>query len=98
MVTSTSMQRSSPSAAIGTGPGVGDGPPAPAPASTAAARLSRASLVLGGLGLASVIIVLSRLFETWRVSSHAANRVSIFGQKLSYPAANFDAIVVMILA
>jgi len=101
MATSTStQQRISRSAAIGTGSGVGHDPAAsaPAPAATAAARVSRAGLALGGLGLASAIIVLSRLFLTWRVSSHAANRVSIFGLKLSYPAANLDAIVVMILA
>jgi hypothetical protein len=99
MATSTStQQRISRSAAIGTGSGVGRDAPTPAPAATAAGRVSRASLALGGFGLASAIIVLSRLFETWRVSSHAANRISIFGLKLSYPAANLDAIVVMILA
>ena len=62
------------------------------PAAIAAARVSRASLVLGGLGLASAIFVVARLLESWRVTSHAAShQISIFGQKLSYPAANVDA-------
>ena len=69
------------------------------PAATAAARVSRASLVLGGLGLASVVFVVTRLLESWRVTSRAAShQISIFGQKLSYPAANVDAIVIVLLA
>ena len=69
------------------------------PAAVAAARVSRASLVLGGLGLASAIFVVARLLESWRVTSHAAShQISIFGQKLSYPAANVDAIVIVLLA
>ena len=69
------------------------------PAATAAARVSRASLVLGGLGLASAIFVVARLLESWRVTSHAAShQISIFGQRLSYPAANVDAIVIVLLA
>jgi uncharacterized integral membrane protein len=69
------------------------------PAATAAARVSRASLVLGGLGLASAIFVVATLLESWRVTSRAAShQISIFGQKLSYPAANVDAIVIVLLA
>src|SRR5690242_16323840 len=69
------------------------------PAAAAAARVSRASVVLGGLGLASAIFVVARLLESWRVTSHAAShQISIFGQKLSYPAANVDAIVIVLLA
>src|ERR1700735_4951745 len=69
------------------------------PAATAAARVSRASLLLGGLGLASAIFVVARLLESWRVTSHAAShQISIFGQRLSYPAANVDAIVIVLLA
>ncbi len=69
------------------------------PAATAAARVSRASLVLGGLGLASAVFVVARLLESWRVTSGAAShQISIFGQKLSYPAANVDAIVIVLLA
>jgi Zn-dependent protease with chaperone function len=69
------------------------------PAATAAARVSRASLLLGGLGLASAIFVVARLLESWRVTAHAAShQISIFGQKLSYPAANVDAIVIVLLA
>jgi BlaR1 peptidase M56 len=69
------------------------------PAATAAARVSRASLVLGGLGLASAIFVVARLLESWRITSRAASHeISIFGQNLSYPAANIDAIVIVLLA
>src|ERR1700749_3652837 len=69
------------------------------PAAIAAARVSRASLVLGGLGLASAIFVLARLLEAWRVTPHvASHQIGIFGQRLSYPAANIDAVVIVLLA
>lgn len=69
------------------------------PAAIAAARVSRASLVLGGLGLASAVFLVARLFESWRVTSRvASHQVSIFGQKLSYPTANAEAIVILLLA
>src|SRR3984885_12196247 len=69
------------------------------PAAIAAARVFRASLVLGGLGLASAIFVLARLFESWRFTPHAAShQILILGQRLSYPAANIDAVVIVLLA
>ena len=69
------------------------------PAAIAAARVSRASLLLGGFGLVSAIFVLGRLFESWRVTPHAAShRISILGQTLSYPTANAGAIVMIVLA
>jgi beta-lactamase regulating signal transducer with metallopeptidase domain len=68
-------------------------------AAVAAGRVSRASLGLGALGLASAIFVIARLLETWRVGSPGAeHQISIFGQRLSYPTANVDAIVIMLLA
>src|SRR5436305_10241986 len=68
-------------------------------AAIAAARVSRASLFLGGLGLVSATFVLMRLFESWRVTPHAAShRIAIFGQRLSYPSANAGAIVMLALA
>jgi BlaR1 peptidase M56 len=93
MATSTLKQQAS--ATIGTESGLGrDGP-----AAIAATRISRASLVLGAFGLASAIFVVARLFESWRVSSRAAShQISILGEKLSYPAANVDAIVIVLLA
>jgi hypothetical protein len=43
--------------------------------------------------------VFARLLESWRVSAHAvAHHISIFGQTLSYPAANAGAIIVLALA
>jgi Zn-dependent protease with chaperone function len=69
------------------------------PAAIAAARVSRASLMLGALGLASAIFVLARLVESWRVTPHAAShQILILGQRLSYPAANIDAVVIVLLA
>ena len=69
------------------------------PAAIAAAGVFRASLVLGALGLASAIFVLARLLESWRVTPHAASHeILIFGQRLSYPAANIDAVVIVLLA
>jgi BlaR1 peptidase M56 len=69
------------------------------PAAIAAGRVSRASLVLGSLGLASAIFVLVRLLESWRVTPHAAShQIVIFGHRLSYPAANIDAVVIVLLA
>ena len=64
----------------------------------AAARVSRANLVLGALGLASAIFVLARLLESWRVTPHASHQILILGQRLSYPAANIDAVVIVLLA
>ena len=77
----------------------GPGPGHERPAATAAARVSGASLLLGGLGLVSAIFVLVRLVESWRVGSGAtSHRIEIFGQGLSYPAANVDAGVIVLLA
>jgi hypothetical protein len=39
-----------------------------------------------------------RLIETWRVTPHASHHISVLGQKLSYPTANFAAVVVVFLA
>ena len=69
------------------------------PAAIAAARVSRASLILGALGLASAIFVFARLLESWRVTPHtASHQILILGQRLSYPAANIDAVVIVLLA
>jgi hypothetical protein len=69
------------------------------PAATAATRISRANLLLGGFGLGSAIFVVARLVESWQVTSRvASHQISIFGQKLSYPTANLDAIVIVLLA
>jgi hypothetical protein len=69
------------------------------PAATAAARVSGAGILLGALGLASSAFVVVRLIETWRVTPDAtSHQISVLGQKLSYPAANFAAVVVVFLA
>src|SRR5438270_5353336 len=69
------------------------------PAAIAAARVSRAEVLLGALGLASVGFVFLRLFETWRVSPRAvSHHIVILGQSVSYPTANLAAVIVVVLA
>lgn len=69
------------------------------PAAIAASRVSRAGLALGGFGLASAVLLIVRLFESWRVTARgASHQVAILGLRLSYPAANADAIVIVVLA
>jgi hypothetical protein len=71
----------------------------PGPAAVAATRVGRAGAILGGLGLASSVFVIFRLVATWRVAPRAASHaVSILGEKLSYPAVNLAAVVVVALA
>jgi beta-lactamase regulating signal transducer with metallopeptidase domain len=97
-MTTTSLTQSSVSAPT-TSEAAGTGAASDRPAALAAARVSRASLVLGALGVASAIFVIVRLLETWRVGARGVgHQISIVGLSLSYPAANLDAIVIMLLA
>src|ERR1700738_214662 len=69
------------------------------PAALAARRAFWLSAVVGGLALACVIFVITQLLESWRLASPAQSpEISIFGQRVSYPAANVGAIVVTVLA
>lgn len=68
------------------------------PAGIAASRALGISVVLGIVGLGSASLVITRLFESWRITSMPSHAVSIFGQRLSYPAANAGAIIVTVLA
>lgn len=69
------------------------------PARTAASRVSRVGLLLGGLGLLASLFVIVRLFEAWHVAPNAgSHEVSILGATLAYPAANADALVTLALA
>ena len=73
--------------------------PARRSAAIAARRAARSHALLGLLGLASFGLVLLRLVETWRVSpQRVSHHVVIFGQTLSYPAANMAAVIVLVLA
>lgn len=73
--------------------------PAPGPAAIAAARVSRAGLLLGFSGLASALFFVVRLAEVWRVTPPASShRISLFGLGLSYPTANVPALIVLLLA
>jgi hypothetical protein len=55
--------------------------------------------VLAAAGLALSVFVIGRVFLTWRVSPHAASHhISLLGQRLSYPVANLDALIVLALA
>jgi hypothetical protein len=59
----------------------------------------RAGLLLALLAVVSFVPVFTRLLESWRVSAQAASHhVSIIGQRLSYPAANAGALIVLALA
>ena len=71
----------------------------PMPAARTAARTSRASLAIGGLGLVTSLFLVSRLIESWRIEpgSHR-HTISFLGQQLSYPTANAGAIAVLALA
>lgn len=81
-------------------PGTADASAVPeAPATIAAGRVFAASMLLGLLGLASALFVITRLFASWRVTSGSTSHViSVFGQRLSYPAANAGAVAVTALA
>lgn len=69
------------------------------PAAAAAARVSRAGASVAALGAASSLFVVVRLIETWHVSPPPlSHRITVLGQPLSYPTANFAAVVVLVLA
>lgn len=71
----------------------------PLPAAAAAERVWAAGMVLWASGLALSVFVIGRLFLTWRVTPHAAShQISLLGQRLSYPVANLDALIVLALA
>jgi Zn-dependent protease with chaperone function len=66
---------------------------------TLARRVSAAQAVLGILALACLAAVAVRLIERWRVTpSAASHRIVILGQRMSYPAANGAALLVLGLA
>ncbi len=69
------------------------------PAEAAAGRVWVAGTVLWASGLALSVFVIGRLFVTWRVTPHAAShQISLLGQRVSYPVANLDALIVLALA
>jgi hypothetical protein len=78
----------------------GDARPEPqGPAANAARRVFGMNMLLGMLGFAGGAFVITRLFAAWHVTAGpAAHQISLFGQRLSYPAANEGAIVVTLLA
>lgn len=67
-------------------------------ATTVSNRTWRAGLTLGGAAVATIAFVLWRLLETWHVGTGAAHSVTVLGVRVSYPAANLGAIVVLLLA
>jgi hypothetical protein len=69
------------------------------PAASAASRAFGTATALGALSVGSALFVTTRLFESWRVTSQSpSHEISLFGQRLAYPAANAGAIVVTALA
>jgi Zn-dependent protease with chaperone function len=94
---STSIGHRAPDRAAGAGPITAD--VAARPAARALALAWGAALLIGLLAVASFVPVLARLLESWRVSARAvSHHVSIFGETLSYPAANAGAMIVLALA
>lgn len=68
-------------------------------ATLAAAGAERAGFVLAALGLASSVFVLTRLFGAWRVAPRATEHAfSVLGHRMTYPAANAAAWLVLLLA
>jgi hypothetical protein len=69
------------------------------PAASAAGGVFGISVGLAGFGVAAAVLVIARLFESWRIApGSTSHAISIFGQRLSYPAANAGAITVTALA
>jgi Zn-dependent protease with chaperone function len=69
------------------------------PAAAAAARLARAGVLIAAFGLLGAGLVIVRLVESWHVTSRTtSHHVTILGQRIGYPSANLDAIVVLVLA
>jgi Peptidase family M48 len=60
-------------------------------------RISRATLVVGLLGIATSLFLISRLAGSWHIGPRA-HTISILGQRLAYPSANVAAIAVLALA
>jgi hypothetical protein len=65
----------------------------------ASLRVFRAGALLGLFGLASFVVVFTRLLERWHVTTHTvSHHVAILGQRLAYPAANAAALTILVLA
>ena len=66
------------------------------PAEWAAIRCAGAGAVLGALGIASALLVVTRLLESWQIGPGAdTNQVSVLGAHLSYPTANAAAVALL---
>jgi hypothetical protein len=69
------------------------------PAARRSTHAYGAGVALGVFGVAGAVVVLARVLSTWHVSSSAGARtVTLLGQRLAYPAANADAVVVLAMA
>jgi Zn-dependent protease with chaperone function len=69
------------------------------PAALAASRTFAASFALGLLGLGWAAFALARGLSTWRVApAEPSHEMVLLGQRLSYPAANASAVLVLALA
>jgi Peptidase family M48 len=69
------------------------------PAAAAARRAFAVTFALGVLSASSIVFVVTRLLESWRVTSDPGSHVAtILGSRVSYPVANGDALVITALA
>lgn len=72
---------------------------APRPAHQAATRAFGAELLLGGVGLVSSLLVVTRLLADWQIGpAKVSHQISLLGLSVGYPTANFAAVLVLGLA
>jgi BlaR1 peptidase M56 len=69
------------------------------PAAAAAGRAFAVTCALGALSAGSIVFVVTRLLESWRVASDpGSHTATILGYRVSYPVANGDALAITALA
>ncbi len=69
------------------------------PAARSSTLAFAAGVALSFLGLVCAVLILVRLLSTWHVSpSTGSHTITLLGQRLAYPAANADAVVVLAMA
>lgn len=69
------------------------------PAGAAATRVARIGMALSAFGLGTSALTIVALLSTWRIGTGAhLHEISIAGQRIAYPAANVEAVIVLLLA
>jgi Zn-dependent protease with chaperone function len=69
------------------------------PAIDAATRIARIGMALSAVGLAASAMTIAVLLSTWRIGSNGPRRTTLLaGLRITYPAANLPAVIVLLLA